>query len=222
MNANLSVTAGLIIGLGLFLAGCESSPLNGQPSRAVAKGPTLVAQQQKFCQIVLDGANEYGRIVDQDRAEHNPLRSAALEKQEIVVEDKMWDALYAFVGPSGEFAGWRGRASVQHPDRNGRIKVGFTSGCRFPINGLYFGMSTGESNAIPLASPLGQALATLDESKDVIVSGVFLWAPKGGGGWPCGMQFSDRHHFLPIECVAIPSLGGSGVSMRLTSIAQAH
>jgi hypothetical protein len=101
------------------------------------------------------------------------------------------------------------------------VKVGFTADCRFPLP-LYFAMSTGEANAIPLASPAGQTLANLDVAKDVIVSGTFLWAPKGGGYWPCHAPFIDRHHFLPLECVALPTLGQIGVSVRLTAISQAR
>jgi hypothetical protein len=134
----------------------------------------------------------------------------------------MFDALQAFVGPSGEFTGWRGRATIERPDDKGRVKVGFTSDCRFPVTALYFGMSAGDANAIPLASALGQTLASLDVSKDVIVSGAFLWAPKGGGYWPCHAPYIDRHHFLPLECVGLPTLGQIGVSVRLTSIAPAR
>jgi hypothetical protein len=223
MNLNIAMTTGLISVLGLFLAGCESSPLNGQSSRAGAKGPALVAQQQKVCQIVLDGFKEEERFRQQANNEKNPIRADALQAQRHAADDKMFDALYAFLGPSGEFQGWRARVDdLGRPNAEGKIKVGFeTRGpCNFPLP-LYFGGSTGNSNAIPLASPLGQTLAQLDVSKEVVLSGVFLWAPKGGG-YLNGARYSDKHHFMPPEGGGYPTLAQIGVSVRLTSITQAR
>jgi hypothetical protein len=220
MNVDFRCTIGLLI-VECFLAGCGGSPLNGQVGTAGAKAPGLVAQQQKFCQIIQDGSNESGRLAAQANAETNPFRQDALQAQGYAAENKMFDDLYALLGPSGAFEGWRGRVGFRRPDDRGRINVGY-SGCQFTKNGLYFSMSTGENNAIPLASPLGQAVAQLDPSKDVIISGAILLAPKGGGYWKFGMNYLDRHHFLPLEGEALPKLDQIGVSARFTSIAQAR
>ncbi len=99
------MTAGLVSTLGLFQAGCGNSALNGQSARGSGRGPSLTAQVQKFCQIVSDGDKEVERLRAQGRQENNPLRHDALQRQEVLAEDKMFDALYAFVGPSGEFTG---------------------------------------------------------------------------------------------------------------------
>ena len=224
MTRQFRFRSSLTLGLSILLTGCGDPQLNGQSARA-AKGPSLVPQQRQFCQIILDGANEVGRLMDLRNDEHNPLKNEALEKQQYFAEDKLFDALYALIGPSGQFTDWRGEIGFDRPNEKGEIfaALRITNACRFPMKTLYVSLVTGKGDAIPLASPLGQTLAALDVSKEVIASGTFVYARKGGGYWsPGSPPYSDKRHFLGLENMPFPGLSNVGFSVHLTSIAPAR
>lgn len=197
-------------------AGCQKSDVfaNGL---AIPRG--LPEQQARFCKLLQDEPIARQRLEDTASAaiQRNPLNAPNVDSQKNALFSKTFDDLYALVGSSGTFTGWRGKFSaldtVEEPPfgrsspkpRKRVFILSFTPDCfgKDVVDrlGEIFTFSTGmtpldDTNILP-DSPLGQSLRQMDLSKPkYTVSGQFLWPPsppKGGGQWVPAIDY--RYHF---------------------------
>lgn len=186
--------------LGVF---ASTGSLCAEPPKAPAAANGIPAgapeQQRRFCYLLLHWNEEYSRqvkaVADQpDRIAANALPAAA--------SDKGLAELYAFVGPTGEFRGWRGHPYI---NANGGSAVVDLQVCNMR-NKTEPAMVDVHINAsgIPLDSPLAKLLASIKTAKDVVVSGVFL-----SRTWPNNLkQFlmmprDIRHPWFAVEVTSV-------------------
>jgi hypothetical protein len=216
----------------------------GGGTQASASGNKLnmPVQQQKFCKILLDGYLTKLRLQKQIDAERNPFRQDALNKQSLGIADRVFDDLFALIGSSGKFEGWRGTLGFSKPDNKGKMQATVSFTC--PLDGYpefknnvqymetqlfhYVHLATGYSftdkqeTGIPYSSPLGQTVAAFDEGERVAASGTFVWAPPGDTSTR-SMTIVGKNHFHPSD-IGIPirlNGGQLGLCVRFSSIAHA-
>jgi hypothetical protein len=169
-------------------------------------------QQKRFCQILKNQSSERQRIEDAaaTAASRNPLNAPNVDDQKQALIVKTFNDLYALVGPSGNFTGWRGKLTTQinySDDRPPKqtFVVLFVPDCfdeatvrhLGDIFTLYTHRGPLEDTNVSPNSALGQAMRQMDLSKPkYTVSGQFVWAPpppKGGGMWVPAVDY--RYHF---------------------------
>jgi hypothetical protein len=225
--------------LALLSAGCGKSV----ESVAAAATPGIPAgappQQQKFCQTILKWNEEFARRNQALEKESNPIRKEQMQKQWNGAEDEAWDELFALVGPSGEFAGWRGKVYLpRNLDQPGKYAVGFnvcTMRNGLAGEGIDVGLGTAKvawparnghpagsvDTLIPEGSPLGQSLGALNVDKEATASGNFIWATPDMQKC-CWHGVNERFHFLPGLDQPYTAIRTPYLMVRFTSITQAR
>ena len=188
------------------------------------------AVQQKFCEKIIAWIEEFARRDRAEANEPNPLKKEALQKQRAAKgPNEAWDDLYALIGPDGEFKDWRGRPDLRRAD-DGRLELVVRIGS-LKEGGVYVSLKTGRrvygrggvDTSIPPDGTLAQTLATLDVTKDVVVSGKFVWIPElrvGEGERP---GVNDQSHFVGAHtALNVLNIRRPIFMVRFTSIAQAR
>jgi hypothetical protein len=155
-------------------------------------------QQRKFCATLLSWNEEYSRRVKAPptTAKHVPTPDAA--------SDQGLAELYAFIGPTGAFKGWRGHASILVNGGSARVDL---QACymRNEIAAEMVDVHLG-GGGIPADSPLAKSLASINTAKDIVVSGVFL-----SRKWPNNLE---QFMMMPRD-IRHPAF-----EVRVTSVAQ--
>lgn len=234
----------VVVALALVTAGCGGSTAEGQSPRGASAN--LPAQQRKFCDQYNATVDGYDRTIRARDDEQNPIRKEALQQQLAGIGDKFWDAEYAVIGAAGEFQNWRGRLSFDRRTTDERgmpvsgDEVGLLSavlgacehrgqwdGVQLATGSVDMPPAPGKRTAmtvqtfIPLNSPLGQTLASLDVKRDSIVSGTFIWAVKGMRK-PMNYVRESQHFVSGGELNSVLDYRSFSLLVRFTSIAQAR
>lgn len=219
----------VVSGVVLVIAGFNYLPSASSPGKKAANIP---AQQRQFCQLLVDAALKSGRLGDSIKYSNNELRNETVNAQIAQIEPKLWNDLYALIGPSGEFKDWRGGLRVVRnadPQLKGTFFVSLaycnsrdlTSAELMTGNpSLYHGQAQIANTFIPANSPLAQQLASIDTSREVVASGKFVWEPQAQvemeekNHWP-------QHHFTSPRTQSKPSYGDANLLVSFTSVTQA-
>ncbi len=204
-------------------------------SAASAEGALSGAEQQsRFCQILKNEpiARQKLESAAVQTTLRNPLNGTNVDAQKQALFSKMFDDLYALVGPSGTFTGWRGkfvRLAVDYsPNKPNKqiFVISFIPDCfgsdpyGRPLNILSLDTYRGplEETHVVADSPLGQSLRQMDLSKPkYTVSGQFVWPPpppKGGGRWVPAVDY--RYHFESGDTVFLE--GSYHFAVRFTQV----
>lgn len=204
------------------------------PNGTAADGKTmnLPPQQKQFCQLLVDAVLKSGRLSDSIKYSNNDLRNDAVNAQIGQIEGKLWNDLYALIGPSGEFKDWRGGLRIVRnadPQLKGTFSVSLaycnsrdlTSAELMTCNpSLYHGQAQIANTFIPANSPLAQQLGSIDTSRTVIASGKFVWEPVAQ------MEMEEKyhwmqHHFTSPRTQSKPNSGDANLLVSFTSVTQA-
>lgn len=187
-------------------------------------------QQTRFCKIILNEPIEKKRIETEqaEAAQRNPLNPSDFEARKKAVYPKMFEDLYALVGPSGTFTNWRGQLTARIDNSHGRpskrvFVVSFVPDCpdanpnSTPVLTLSTAEVHGAATHIDPDSTLGQSMRDLDFSSNrkFTVSGQFIWAPQPprGSVW---QDLDTRYRFYPT--IGYFNEGYYDFVVRITSI----
>jgi hypothetical protein len=199
------------------------SPVSGA-IKAPAGGAPI--QQRNFCQLLLNEKVEIRRLEKQKDDQHNPFLAGEIAGKQEKLFNKLFDDLYSVVGSSGTFTNWKGKLFFSpvrklfddHPEY---ITFIFYPNC-LPVENLPTLATIKDDWSdthfhYDANSPLFKSLQTLDISKDVIVSGQFLWAPPPPDPSVALIRIDNSHRFYPLE-IEFDSRNCCHFAVRITSV----